>query len=92
MAQEQLDKFSRNGSTFYLNSRLFASPMAGMKDDLMQRLKDNGYGSIVVETVNANTLSSFVAEQAGANDDQVPEWLSDVLNVYEKVTVGIRKA
>ena len=92
MTQEQLEKFSRNGSTFYLNSRLFASPASGMKDDLMQRLKDHGYGSIVTETVNANTLSSFVSEQAGANDDQIPDWLAEVLNVYEKVSVGIRKS
>ena len=26
MAEQELDKFTRNGSTFYLNSRLFASP------------------------------------------------------------------
>ena len=29
MAEQELDKFTRNGSTFYLNSRLFASPAAG---------------------------------------------------------------
>lgn len=91
MTEEQLEKFSRNGSTFYLSSRLYASPASGQKDDLMQRLKDHGYGSIVIETVNSNTLSSFVAEQASVNDDQVPDWLSEVLNVYEKVSVGVRK-
>ena len=31
MAEQELDKFTRNGSTFYLNSRLFASPAAGRK-------------------------------------------------------------
>lgn len=35
MAEAELDRFSRNGSTFYLNTRLFASPAAGRKDDLM---------------------------------------------------------
>lgn len=29
MAEQELDKFTRNGSTFYLNSRLFASPAEG---------------------------------------------------------------
>ena len=91
MAEEQVDKFSRNGSTFYLHMRLYASPAAGMKDELMQRLKDHGYGSIVTETVNANTLSSFTSEQVQCNDDVLPEWLGEVLNVYEKVTVGVRK-
>lgn len=91
MAETELDRFSRNGSTFYLNTRLFASPAAGRKDDLMQTLKDQGYGSIVVETVNANTLASFVKEQMAANEDVLPEWLSDVVSTFEKVSVGVRK-
>lgn len=91
MAEQEVDRFSRNGNTFYLNSRLFASPAAGKKDDLMRTLKDNGYGSLVVETVNANTLASFVKEQKASNEDEVPAWLSDVVSVYEKVSVGVRK-
>ena len=91
MAEAELDRFSRNGSTFYLNTRLFASPAAGRKEDLMQALKDQGFGSIVVETVNANTLSSFVKEQMAANDDEIPNWLSEVVSTFEKVTVGVRK-
>ena len=92
MAEADVDKFSRNGSTFYLNSRLFASPQAGRKDALMQALKDNGYGSIVVETVNANTLASFCKEQLAANNDDLPDWLRDLVNTFDKVTVGIRKS
>ena len=91
MAEAELDRFSRNGATFYLNTRLFASPAAGRKDDLMQILKDQGYGSIVVETVNANTLASFVKEQMAANEDVIPGWLSDVVSTFEKVSVGVRK-
>ena len=29
MTEAELDRFSRNGSTFYLKSRLYASPSAG---------------------------------------------------------------
>ena len=46
MAEQELDKFTRNGSTFYLNSRLFASPAAGRKEELFAALKENGYGSL----------------------------------------------
>jgi chromosome segregation ATPase len=91
MAEQEVDKFSRNGNTFYLHSRLFASPAAGRKDELMQALKDNGYGSIVVETVNANTLASFVKEQKAMNGDEIPDWLDEVVSSYEKVSVGVRK-
>lgn len=91
MAEAECERFSRNGSTFYLNTRLFASPVAGRKDEMITALKDNGYGDIVTETVNANTLASFVKEQMSLNSDEVPTWLTEVVSTYEKVSVGIRK-
>ena len=92
MAETQLDSFSRNGSTFYLYSRLYASPSAGRKDAMMQALKQNGYGSLVVESVNSKTLSSFVREQKEANEGNIPSWLGDTVSTYEKISVGIRKS
>lgn len=91
MAESECERFSRNGSTFYLNSRLFASPASGCKDEMILALKNAGYGSLVTESVNANTLASFVKEQMALNQDEVPTWLSEVVNTYEKVSVGIRK-
>ena len=91
MAEAECERFSRNGSTFYLNTRLYASPVAGKKDELFAALKENGYGSIVTETVNANTLSSFVKEQMAENDEEVPAWLAEKISTFEKVSVGIRK-
>jgi len=92
MAVAECERFSRNGSTFYLNSRLFASPAQGQKEALITALKANGYRDIVTETVNANTLASFVKEQMAQNADTVPGWLSPVVNTFEKITVGIRKS
>ena len=92
MTDAALDRFSRNGSTFYLKSRLFASPAAGRKDEMMQALKENGYGSLVTETVNANTLASFIKEQREITGEEVPTWLSETVSTYEKVSVGIRKS
>ena len=92
MAEAEVDKFSRNGSTFYLTSRLFASPATGRKDDMIKALRDNGYGSLVTESVNANTLASFIKEQQETTGDDVPVWLRDIVNTFEKVTVGIRKS
>lgn len=91
MTEAELDRFSRNGSTFYLKSRLYASPVAGRKDEMMQALKENGYGSLVTETVNANTLASFIKEQREMTGEDVPAWLHDTVSTYEKVSVGIRK-
>ena len=92
MTEAELDRFSCNGSTFYLQSRWFASPAAGRKDEMMQALKENGYGSLVTETVNANTLASFIKEQREITGEEIPEWLGDIVSTYEKVSVGIRKS
>lgn len=92
MTEAELDRFSRNGSTFYLYSRLYASPSTGRKDAMMQALKQNGYGSLVVESVNSKTLSSFVREQKEANQGSIPSWLGDTVSTYEKISVGIRKS
>lgn len=92
MSEAELDRFSRNGSTFYLKSRLFASPASGRKDEMLQALKENGYGSLVVETVNSNTLASFIREQREATGEEVPAWLGDTVSTYEKVSVGIRRS
>lgn len=92
MTEAELDRFSRNGSTFYLKSRLFASPAAGRKDEMMQALKENGYGALITETVNANTLASFIKEQREITGEDIPAWLGNTVSTYEKVSVGVRRA
>ena len=92
MAEAELDRFSRGGCTFYLKSRLFASPAAGSKEEMMQALKGHGYGTLVVETVNVNTLASFLKEQREATGEDIPAWLEGIVNTYDKVSVGIRKS
>lgn len=91
MTESECERFSRNGSTFYLSSRLYASPIAGQKEAMFAALKSNGFGEIVTETVNANTLALFVKEQRELNNDEIPEWISAVVSNFEKVSVGIRK-
>ncbi len=92
MTEAELDRFSRNGTTFYLKSRLFASLTSVRKDEMVQTLKENGYGSLVVETVNANTLASFIKEQREVMGEDGPVWLGDIVSTYEKVSVGICKS
>jgi len=94
MALAECPSFTHSGSTFYLNTRLFASPKGGMKEDMIAALKAHGYGDLVNETVNANTLASFCKEQIAQSGEaeQLPMWLSDVVNTFDKVTVGIRKS
>lgn len=93
MAEQEVDRFSRNGSLFYLSSRLFASPKAGEKEPMIAALKANGYGDLVTETVNANTLASFAKERmAESETGELPGWLDAVVSTFEKVSVGVRKS
>ena len=92
MAQTETQSFNRSGTLFYLCTKLYASANKEKKHELFEVLKAEGYGSLVTETVNANSLSSFVKEQMADNDDALPKWLEDKVNVFDKVTVGLRKS
>ena len=59
----------------------------------MQALKDNGCSELITETVNSNTLASWVKEYNESHGTERPEFLSEeLLNIYTKVNVGIRKS
>ena len=92
MVDTETQNFTRNGTTFCLTSTTRASAAAGRKDELFAALREAGFGDLVYETVNANSLSAFVKEQTAENEDVLPGWLDGLVNVFEKTTVGVRKA
>lgn len=92
MMEQEVGKFERAGNTFYINTRLFASPIADKKQELFKTLKNEGYGDLVQETVNSNSLAAFIREQMEENEDQLPEWLNGLVNIYEKTSIGIRRS
>ena len=92
MVDAETQNFTRNGTMFCLISTTRASAAAGRKDELFEALREAGYGDLVYETVNANSLSAFVKEQTTENGDILPEWLNGLVTVFEKTTVGVRKA
>ena len=92
MIAVETQNFTRNGTRFCLTSTTRASAAAGRKDELFDALQKAGYGDLVYETVNANSLSAFVKEQTTENEDVLPQWLDGLVNVFEKTTVGVRKA
>ena len=92
MAQTETQSFSRAGTLFYLTTTTRASALPDRKTELYDALKAEGYGDLVYETVNANSLSAFVKEQWAENDDALSEWLNGLVTLFEKSTVGVRKA
>ena len=92
MAETETQNFTRAGTMFCLTTKTRASAKAGQKDELFTALRGEGFGDMITETVNANSLSSFVKEQIAENGDVLPDWLSGLVSVFEKTTVGVRKA
>ena len=92
MVDTETQNFTRNGTMFCLTNTTRASVTAGCKDELFAALRVAGFGDLVYETVNANSLSAFVKEQTAENEDILPQWLDGLVNVFEKTSVGVRKA
>ena len=92
MAESQTQNFTHAGTPFCLVTKTRASAKAGRKDDLFEALRGEGYGDMITETINANNLSAFVKEQIAENGDALPEWLDGLVSVFEKTSVGVRKA
>ena len=104
MAETETQNFTRAGTMFCLTTKTRASATAGRKDELFAALRTEGFGDLIYETVNANSLSAFVKEQIAENTeslgggerpdcgDALPAWLNGLVNVFEKTTVSVRKA
>lgn len=92
MADTETQNFTRAGMMFCLTTKTRASATAGRKEELFKALRGEGYGDLVYETVNANSLAAFVKEQMAENGDALPAWLDGLVNVFEKTGVSLRKA
>ena len=92
MVNMELQNFSRAGQMFYLSTKIYASAVADRKPELISWLKANGYGDMVQEQVNAQTLAAWVREQLGEDQEELPKGVRELVNVYPKQTVGVRKA
>ena len=84
--------FTRNGTMFIFMPKHRYGAMDGRKEDLFAALRSEGYGGMITETVNANTLQSFVKEQIEQNNDEMPGWLTGLIKDFKLKNVGVRKA
>ncbi len=92
MVTAELDSFKRNGHTYSLRVETFASAKAERKEELFEALRNNNAGDLVQEQVNANSLRAFVKELKANNDDEIPSWIADYINVYDKTKIAVRKS
>ena len=92
MVTAELESLKRNGHTYSLRVETFASAKPETKNELFEALRNNDAGELVQEQVNAQSLRAFVKELKTNNDGEIPAWISDFINVYEKSKIAIRKS
>lgn len=60
--------------------------------DFFEVLREQGFGDIIKETVNANTLQSTMKAVADENDGELPPELDEVVSSYEMTDITRRKS
>jgi hypothetical protein len=66
-----------------------ASITPGQKEPAFQWLRDNDYGSLVIETVNAGSLASLARSMVQDEGRELPDGL---FNVHHGTTMSVTKA
>lgn len=89
MVNEEVEKFTRNGNTFYPTVKTYASIKAEYKEEVFTWMKENGFADLVKEQVNAQSLTSWYKEQT--EEGELPEEISEMLSTYDKTSITVRK-
>lgn len=92
MTENEVQNFTNRGKQFILTVKDYYSVKAENKPKLFDWLKANGHEALIKEDINSQTLNAFGREISAENDDSLPDGLRDILNVYEKVSISMRKA
>jgi hypothetical protein len=92
MTECDTQNFTHGGAQFILTSTTYASAVGGKKEDLHEALRANGYGDLITESVNAQTLSSTVRGLMEENKDALPNWLTGLVSTFDKSGISVRKA
>lgn len=64
MINAEVDAVERNGVNWRVTAVTRYSKRGGMDDELFEQLRAHGLGSLIRETVNAQTLQGAMSEQA----------------------------
>lgn len=92
MIEAEMQSMNVSGRTFYLNTKRVATYKKEIQDQFFARLEQHGFGAIIKPNINHNTLNATVREIAENNGGELPGWLDGMVDVFEKTSVGIRRA
>jgi len=92
MVDQELQSFKgNNGITYSLKTMVAPNVLAENKPELIKRLKENGHAGIVKEDVNAQTFKAYIKEMGWETNEELPEFLNDIVTIFEKTTIGTRR-
>lgn len=91
MIDAEMPKVSRNGFLYSLQDKTKYSKKSCDEEAFFSLLEENGLGSLIKRTVNAQTLSSAMAEEAELNGGELPKEYEEYINVYQYYDVQKRK-
>lgn len=91
MIDAEVDQVGRHGINWKLKPTTKYSKKAGADEELLELLRQNGLGSLIRETVNAQTLQGAMSELASENDDELPEEFAGVISVFEYMDISRHK-
>lgn len=94
MTEEEVNNFRRGDRQFILTRNLHAGVRGGRQDDFFEWLRKNDLGDLIRETVHVKTLESWVKSYRDEETSELdlPDELRDLLNIFEKPDISVRKA
>lgn len=95
MVDEECPVISRNGFRYSLQeknrySKLGDEKLAAAGVDFFEVLREEGFGDLITETVNANTLNSTMKAYVEENGE-LSEELAEVIGVFESYDITKKK-
>ena len=90
MTTEECSGFKRNGFGFSLVVKEYPGAIPELKAELYDAMKKHGFEHLF--TINPMTLSGTVKELKSNNDDVLPEWLDDVVKIFEQPSIRVSKS
>lgn len=94
MSQEGVPSITVDGNTWYMKGRTYVERLDGVTtEDVRKALVASGYGSMVTETYNTNSLASLLREFENSEGQiPVPDALAAVVRLGRTTTIGRTRA
>lgn len=89
MLNNEVPSFKHEGSTYSLVTREYIRPDAERKQELWEKMKEQGFEHLF--SINSQTLQATIKELKAENEDEMPNWLEELVKATEKNSIRLSK-